>query len=154
MYRSNEKERGRIMNKFIMLGRITKDPELKYTEKQIPVAIFTIAINRPMQEEKRTDFITIKTFNKLAENIHKYCKKGSQISVEGTIQNNNYIDKDGNKRYEYSFIGQRAEFLSKPTNDSQKEETSQNKPKISGLNDEIFREFGESIEISDEDLAF
>lgn len=142
------------MNRVEIIGRLTKDPELRYTTNNKAVAIFTIAINRPMQEEKRTDFITIKAFNKLAENIHKYCKKGSQISVEGTIQNNNYIDKDGNKRYEYSFIGQRVEFLSKPTNDSQKEEISQNKPKNNATDENIYKEFGKSIEISDEDIAF
>lgn len=144
------------MNKFQVIGRICKDIELKYNDKGTSIVMLTVAVNRPKKkdEEQQADFINIKLFNRLADVVAEYCEKGSQICIEGVIRNNNYIDKEGNKRYEYTFIGQNAEFLSKPTNYTKNEKTEQYEAKNSATDEDVYAQFGESIEISDDEIAF
>lgn len=95
------------MNRFSMIGRLIKDPELRYNKDNLAISEPTIATN-----EKESQFIRVKIYGKQAENLNKYCKKGTLLAVSGTIKNNNYEDKEGNKHYEYSFIAQTVEFLS------------------------------------------
>lgn len=144
------------MNKFQVVGRYTSDPELRYTKDNKPVANFNIAINNGKDKNGNEDttFIKISVFGATAENIGKYSKKGDLILVEGIIKNNNYEDKDGNKRYEYIFIGNRVEFLSRTTNNTSKEKQAKKEPKNSALDDKVFEDFGNSIEIDDSELAF
>lgn len=96
------------MNKFIFMGRLTKDPEIRYTVEGTEIANFTLAIDRRKKDE--ADFIPVTAFGKLADFCEKYLKKGTKIITEGTVQNNNYTDKDGNNRYGYSFISNSIEF--------------------------------------------
>lgn len=98
------------MNKFEIIGRITKDPETRYTKEGKGVSTFTIAVNNSKED---TTFVKITTFSGTSDIIQKYAKKGTLIYVDGIIKNNNYEDKDGNKHYEYVFIGNRIELLSK-----------------------------------------
>ena len=144
------------MNKFQVVGRYTSDPELRYTKENKAVANFTIATNNGKDKNGNEDttFIKISVFGATAENIGKYSKKGDLILVEGIIKNNNYEDKDGNKRYEYIFIGNRVEFLSRTTNNTPKEKQAEKEPKNSELDDKVFEDFGNSIEINDSVLAF
>jgi single-strand DNA-binding protein len=144
------------MNKFQVIGRYTSDPELRYTKDNKPVANFNIAINNGKDKNGNEDttFIKISVFGATAENIGKYSKKGDLILVEGIIKNNNYEAKDGNKHYEYIFIGNRVEFLSRTTNNTPKEKQAKKEPKNSELDDKVFEDFGNSIEISDSELAF
>ena len=104
------------MNKVILLGHITKDPELRFTAGSgTAVSRFTIAINRPKrkdQEKAETDFINCVAFGKRAETIAQYFQKGSQIAISGRIQTGSYEAKDGTKRYttdvkvdEFDFVG-------------------------------------------------
>lgn len=141
------------MNKWIGIGRLTKDPELRYTDKNIAICSFTIAINRINEE---SDFIPIKVFNKLAENSFKYLKKGSQVGIVGSIKTSNY-EKDGKKIYKTEIIANSVEFLSNNTNSQEKEKQAkkdiQNSVK-SDISDEVFEQFGESIEISDDGIPF
>lgn len=141
------------MNKWIGIGRLTKDPELRYTDKNIAICSFTIAINRINEE---SDFIPIKVFNKLAENSFKYLKKGSLVGIVGSIKTSNY-EKDGKKIYKTEIIANSVEFLSNNTNSQEKEKQAkkdlQNSDK-SDISDEVFEQFGESIEISDNQIAF
>lgn len=141
------------MNKWIGIGRLTKDPELRYTDKNIAICSFTIAINRINEE---SDFIPIKVFNKLAENSFKYLKKGSQVGIVGSIKTSNY-EKDGKKIYKTEIIANSVEFLSNNTNNQEKEKQAkkdlQNSDK-SDISDEVFEQFGESIEISDDGIPF
>ena len=144
------------MNKFQVIGRYTSDPELRYTKENKAVANFNIAINNGKDKNGNEDttFIKISVFGATAENIGKYSKKGDLILVEGIIKNNNYEDKDGNKRYEYIFIGNRVEFLSRTTNNTSKEKQTEKEPKNSELDDKVFEDFGNSIEIDDSELSF
>ena len=103
------------MNKAILMGRLTKDPELRMTNNQIPVATFTIAIDRNFKDasgNKPTDFIDCVAWRKTAELISQHFTKGRMIAVVGSIQVRSWDDKEGNKRYttevivdEFSFTG-------------------------------------------------
>lgn len=96
------------MNKFQFLGRLTKDPEVRYTaNNNTQVTTFTIAVNRKFVAqgaERQADFFNLTSFGKTAEFIAKYFKKGQQVLVEGRIQNRTWEDQTGNKRYATDFI--------------------------------------------------
>ena len=105
------------MNKVLLIGRLVKKPELRYTESNKPVANFNLAVNRKYHNqagEIETDFFNIVVWNKNAENCDQYLDKGSQVSIEGNLQNRTYEDKDGNKRYVTEVIAEQIEFLGKP----------------------------------------
>ena len=135
------------MNNFNVIGRLSKTPELRYTKDNKAVCEINIAINNIND----TTFLPITFFNKQAENISKYCDKGSQVGVIGMIKNHNWDDKDGNKHYDYTFIGQNIEFLSKMTNTTTEPKKAKIEPKNDLLSEDIFKEFGESIEIDEEE---
>lgn len=138
------------MNRFSLIGRLVKKPELRYTKTNKVVVEVTIATN-----EKESQFIPITIFEKQAENLHKYCDKGSLIAVSGTIKNHNWEDKDNNKHYDYTFMGQNIEFLSTKSNYTGSKENTLKEPKNeSSMDDEVLAQFGESIEISDDMIAF
>lgn len=133
------------MNKVIAIGRIVKDIELKYTQNNTPVAQFSLAINSGYGENKRTDFIECIVWRNQAENLHKYCSKGSQIAIEGSLRTSSYEDKEGNKKYITRVNVEHVTFL-----DSKKEET---KEQVSS-NQDPFEDFENEIEITDDDLPF
>lgn len=114
------------MNKVILIGNLTKDPDLKF----LPgtggaVSKFTVAVSRGYKEKQETDFLNCVAFGKIAENIATYTTKGSKVCVEGSIRTGNYTDKDGNKRYTTEIYCNNVEFLSKANNT---ENTQYNKP--------------------------
>jgi len=96
------------MNKFQFLGRLTKEPEVRYTaNNNTQVTTFTIAVNRrfvAQGAERQADFFNLTTFGKTAEFCSKYFKKGQQVLVEGRIQNRSWEDQNGTKRYATDFI--------------------------------------------------
>ena len=136
------------MNKIFLIGRITKDLELRNTSKGTPVCEFTLAVNR---DKENTDFITCQVWNKQAENLCKYQGKGSLISVAGELRVETY-EINNKKHYKTYVLSNVIEYLSTP-------QKSQEKP-----NKDIYREFGESIktesnigeqlEISEDDYPF
>lgn len=102
------------MNKVILMGRLTKDPEAKYTQNGNVYTRFTLAVNRRFAKEPAADFLPIITWGKVAEVCGNNLVKGSQVLIEGRIQINSY-DKDGEKRYVTEIIADNVEFLgSKP----------------------------------------
>ena len=110
------------MQKFIGIGRITRDVELTKTPSDISVAKFTLAINRPYKDDKgneQADFLPVIVWRTQAENCAKYLSKGKMCAVIGSIQNRNYEDKDGNKRNVTEIIAENVEFLS-PKEDTEK----------------------------------
>ena len=102
------------MNKFQFLGRLTKDPEVRYTANtNSQVTSFSIAVNRryvSQNGERQTDFFNLSAFGKTAEFCSKYFKKGQQVLVEGRIQNRTWEDQNGQKRYATDFIVEQAYF--------------------------------------------
>ena len=147
------------MNRVELIGRLVRDPELRYNTKNIASSSFTIAINRQFKNEDggyETDFIPCKAFNKRAETIGKYLKKGDLVGIEGSIRTGSY-EKDGQKIYTTEIFIDSVHFLSPKANSPEKEKNSQNDLKNESenpLRDEVFANFGDSIEISDDEIAF
>lgn len=104
------------MNKCILIGRITRDPELRFSPGTgIAISRFTIAVNRRKKEDgtQEADFIPCVAWRKQAENLANYQKKGNQIAVTGRIQTRSYDGKDGIKRYVTEVIAEEIQFLDK-----------------------------------------
>lgn len=101
------------MNSVNLIGRLTKDPELRYTANHFPMCSFTLAIDRHGKEENRTNFIPVKVLGKTAENVANFLSKGKLAGVEGEIQTDSYEAKDGSKRYTWEVLAYRVEFLEK-----------------------------------------
>lgn len=102
------------MNKVILVGRITKDLELKRTNSDIPFVQFTLAVNRMYQNksgEKQTDFINCVAWRQTAELLSKYMRKGNQIGVEGQLQTRTYDDPNGQRRYITEVMCENVHFL-------------------------------------------
>lgn len=120
------------MNNVILIGRLTRDPELRYTQQtNTAVARFTVAVDS-QNGKKEADFIGCKAFGKTAEVIDRYMSKGRQIAIEGRIQTGNYKDKDGRTVYTTAVIVNRVEFIGSrnDNNDSVKADDTDN-PAIS-----------------------
>ena len=102
------------MNKVILLGNLTRDPEIRYTqgEKTMAIARFSLAINRRFSRDGETnvDFFNCTAFGKTGEFVEKYIKKGTKILLEGEIQNDNYTNKEGQKVYGFNIIANNIEF--------------------------------------------
>lgn len=110
------------MNKLYCTARLTRDIEIKEAMTGIQVATIGLAIDNGMANgEKDTLFLSAKAFGKIAENCAKYLGKGSLISCDITIRNNNYDDKDGNKKYGHEFIINAVNFLNTKPKDGQEE---------------------------------
>src|SRR5690625_3491173 len=134
-----------IMNNVVLIGRLTADPDLRYTPSGVAVANFTLAINRPFKQdgEYQTDFINCVTWRKQAENLASYVKKGHQIAVNGMIQTRNYEGKDGKRVYVTEVMAESIQFL-------ESKGQSQNKKPQQQSNDNPFQE----QPVKDEDLPF
>lgn len=100
------------MNNVILIGRTTREIELRYTTSQTAVARFSLAVERPVKDgEKEADFPNIIVFGKQAENCEKYLAKGRKVAVQGRLQTGSYEDKDGKRVYTTDVIAERVEFL-------------------------------------------
>lgn len=113
-----------MLNQVVLVGRITKDPEVRETDTKVKVTNITIAVPRSYKNkdgEYDTDFIQVTIWKQLAENTVEYCKKGDLVGVKAHLQNNNYTDKEGNKRYDLQVVAEKITFLS-----SKKEESKEN----------------------------
>ena len=126
-------------NVLVLVGRITKDLELRYTTNNKAVVNIPLAINNGKDD---TTFIDIVVYGNVAEMTSKYCKKGDLIGAQATIKNNNWTDKDGKNHYDYKFMGNKVTFL------STKKEAIEETKKEENTNDS-FQEFGEQISIDD-----
>ena len=103
-----------MLNRVILIGNLTQDPELRYTPDGTPVASFTLAVNRPyinQSGERETDFIPVVVWRKQAERCSDYLTKGSQVAVDGRLQIRSYEDRDGIRRKVSEVIAWRVEFL-------------------------------------------
>ena len=112
------------MNKVILMGRLTRDPEVRYTQNtNLTVANFSIAVNRRFKREGDTetaDFFNVVAWNKTGEFVGKYFKKGQQVIVSGRLQNRNWTDQQGVKHYATDVIAEEVEFAdSKKNSDSE-----------------------------------
>lgn len=102
------------MNRVVLVGRLTRDPELRNTNSGVPVATFTLAINRRFANQNgdaEADYINCIAFNKSAENLTRYIRKGGLVGVEGRIQTRTYDAQDGSKRYITEVVCDNVSFL-------------------------------------------
>lgn len=102
-----------MLNHITIMGRMVRDPELRYTQSNTPVANFTLAVDRDYQSggsEKQTDFIDCVAWRSTGEFVSKYFRKGSMAVVSGRLQMTNYTDKDGNKRTKAEVVAENIYF--------------------------------------------
>ena len=141
------------MNSVVLIGRLTKNPEIRYTSgTQMCVATFTLAINRPVKPggEKQTDFPRVTCFGKQAENCERYLAKGRLVGVQGRIQTGSYQNKEGQTVYTTDVVADRIEFLEwgdKPANQSR---DRQNTPQQADPQDDV----PDGFAALDEDVPF
>ena len=158
------------MNKAMLVGRLTRDPELRHTTTGRAVCQITVAINRPFTSQdgqREADFIHVVVWDKSAENVAKYVHKGSQVSVEGRIQTRSYDNTEGKKVYVTEVIAQSVQFLDSKSSTPSQDYVSNTNPfdNVSSepsspametveVDKDPFESFGDSIQISDNDLPF
>lgn len=99
------------MNKVMLMGRLTRDPEAKYTQTNMNMTLFTIAVNRRTKnDEKSADFFNIVAWNKTGEFVNKYFKKGQQVAIIGRLSTREYVDLNGNKKQVTEVIAEEVYF--------------------------------------------
>ncbi|WP_346207643.1 single-stranded DNA-binding protein [Caldifermentibacillus hisashii] len=128
-----------MTNRWVGVGRLTKDVELRFTPQGVAIANFTVAINRTFKNangEYEADFINVVAFKKTAENVANYTKKGSMVAVDGRIQTRNYQNNEGKRVYVTEIVADSIQFL-----ESKKQE-------------DPFKNNGHPIDIDDSDLPF
>lgn len=128
------------MNRFVGVGRLAKDIELRYTKEGTAVGTSTIAIDRKGKKDE-VDFLNFTVWNKTAEIMAQYLKKGSQVAIEGRIQTRNYDGKDGKKVYVTEIVVESFDFV------GGKAEASAPAKKDDDLHDAIKQTFGDSVEV-------
>ncbi len=102
-----------MLNTVALMGRLTKDPELRTTQSNIPVTTFTLAVERTYArqgEERQADFIDVVAWQKSAEFATRYFRKGQLVAVDGSIQTRSYTDRDGNKRKAFEVVASHLHF--------------------------------------------
>ena len=166
------------MNKVILIGRLARDPEMRTTPSGVATTSFTIAVQRNYanaQGDREADFISCVAWRKQAENIAKYCSKGSQVAVEGRIQTRNYDAQDGTKRYVTEVIADNVSFLGgRSTSSESSSYAANNYNNVSNTNDSMssnnfggsndivttnlseypYANMGSEVALSDDDLPF
>ena len=157
------------MNRVILIGRLARDPEMRTTPSGVSMTRFTVAVSRPLSQANReagnqaqTDFISCVAWRRQAENIAKYCAKGSQVAVEGRIQTGQYDGADGQRHYttdvyadNVTFLGSRTSSTNSSSNDySQPMPNYEETKPTTDVSTDPFKDFGEEIALSDDDLPF
>lgn len=150
------------MNNVCLVGRLTRDPELRTTSSGISNCRFSIAVDgRPSANgEAHTDFINIVVWRNQAENVAKYCKKGSMVGVVGRISTGSYQAQDGQTRYTTEVVADNVRFLSSKNSggaDVDAEPDYSNGDQNSqpaDLESDPFKDFGSEVVLSDDDLPF
>jgi single-strand DNA-binding protein len=157
-----------MLNRVILIGRLTKDPELRYTPAGVAVTQFTLAVDRPFTSsqtrEREADFINIVTWRQLAETCANYLRKGRLTAVEGRLQIRNYDNNEGRKVYVTEVVADNVRFLESSGAGNREEGTgaSSTSSGIGGGNrsggsrdqQDPFINDGKPIDISDDDLPF
>lgn len=169
-----------MMNRVVLVGRLTRDPELRYTPSGVPVANFTLAVNRTFtnqQGEREADFINCVIWRRPAENVANYLKKGSLAGVDGRIQSRSYEGQDGKRVYVTEVVADSVQFL-EPRSATQQDrggdfggsqfgggsqksqgysygqQEQQGSQGYTRTDEDPFSNDGQPIDISDDDLPF
>lgn len=169
-----------MINRVVMVGRLTKDPEYRTTQSGVSVTTFTLAVNRTFtnaQGEREADFINCVTFRKRAENVNNYLNKGSLAGVDGRVQSRTYENDEGKRVFITEVVAESVQFLDTKNNNQQsysqnannqpqqqrgqsqpqnnwQQQQQQNKQKAPNQQNNPFANANGPIDISDEDLPF
>ncbi len=160
-----------MLNRVVLVGRLTRDPEMRFTQSQKAVCSFNIAVNRNFTSasgEREADFVNIVSWGRTAENVSKYMSKGSLVAVDGRIQTRNYENDRGERVYVTEVVADTVTFLeskgsqqNRPSNDfsnsysAPQSSAPQRKETASfDSNKDPFADFGNTVDISDDDLPF
>lgn len=138
-----------MLNRVILIGRLTRDPELRYTPNGVATANFTLAVDRPFTNqggEREADFIPVVTWRQLAETCANYLRKGRLAAVEGRIQIRNYENNEGKRVFVTEIIADNVRFLESANGGNNRNESSSKR--------DPFVDDGKPIDISDDDLPF
>ena len=141
-----------MINRAVLTGRLTKDPELRTTQSGLSVVSFNLAVDRQYSNskgERDTDFISCVIWRKSAENFCNFTSKGSLIGIDGRIQTRNYQDKDGKKVYVTEVVVDNFALL-----ESKKDRQNNNTGSYENNNQDAFNNSGDTIDITDDDLPF
>ena len=141
-----------MINRWIGIGRLTKDPDMRYLPNGTAVTSFTLAVDRPFTNssgEKEADFINIVTWRQLAENCANYLRKGRLCAVEGRIQVRHYDNNEGRRVYVTEVVADNVRFLN-----SGREDSGQRGGYGNAGNTDPFRDDGKPIEIGPDDIPF
>lgn len=155
------------MNKVFLIGRLSRDPELRHTTSGMPVCQINVAISRPVSQgsEPQTDFINVVVWNRQAENVARYLSKGRQVAIEGRIQTRNYDNAEGKRTYVTEVIASNVEFLGSandnnratnqtPSFNENPFDSMEPPMDTTSVDNDPFASFGEKVEISDSELPF
>lgn len=145
-----------MLNKVILMGRLTADPELKQTANGVSVSSFSIAVERQYTtqgQDRQTDFINIVAWRQTAEFICKYFKKGQMIALEGSVQTRNYEDRQGSKRTAFEVVVDQAHFCG-GKNEGTARPAAANVPKAAKAGELDNLDGFEEIGTDDSDLPF
>ncbi|EGJ5993813.1 single-stranded DNA-binding protein [Listeria monocytogenes] len=159
-----------MMNRVVLVGRLTKDPDLRYTPAGVAVATFTLAVNRAFTNqngEREADFIQCVVWRKPAENVANFLKKGSMAGVDGRVQTRNYEDSDGKRVFITEVVAESVQFLDPKnrsegatSNNYQSEANYSNNNKTSSYRadksqkSDSFASEGKPLDINEDDLPF
>mgnify|MGYP001324564376 CR=1 FL=1 len=144
-----------MLNRVILIGRLTRDPELRYTPSGVAVAQFTLAVDRPFANQsgvREADFIPVVTWRQLAETCANYLRKGRLAAVEGRIQVRHYDNNEGRRVYVTEVVADNVRFL-----DSQRDESGGFGGRSAAASEpqkDPFLDDGMPVDISDDDLPF
>lgn len=140
-----------MLNRVVLIGRLTRDPDLRYTPAGVAVTQFTLAVDRPFTSqsgEREVDFIPVVTWRQLAETCANYLRKGRLAAVEGRIQIRNYENNEGKRVYVTEIIADNVRFLESANQDTGNSRSNTNNSK------DPFQDDGKRIDINDDDLPF
>jgi single-strand DNA-binding protein len=145
-----------MMNRTILVGRLTKDPELKFTPAGVAVATFTLAVNRPFKNqagEQEADFINCVVWRKPAENVANFLKKGSLAGVDGRIQTRNFEGQDGKRVFMTEVVCESVQFLEPKSQSNNQSSNTQQQPPKNDTRDP-FAVDGQPLDVTDDMLPF
>lgn len=157
-----------MINRVVLVGRLTKDPELKYTPSGVPMARFTLAVNRQFsnqQGEREADFISCIAWRKQAENLANFQKKGALIGVDGHIQTGSYEGQDGKRVFTTDIVADSIQFLESKNQQTGTSSTTQNyqstnnqqnsqQQNYTRVDEDPFASSKGPVEVSEDDLPF
>ena len=150
------------MNKVILTGRLTRDPEQRITQSNLEIARFSLAVQGEYVSktgERAVEFINCVAFNNQANTINRFCKKGSLIGIQGRIKNGSYEAQDGTKRYTTDIVVEQFEFLSSKNSDQNNQVKDYNPEpsdniETTDISEDPYKDFGDEVTIDSDDLPF